>query len=165
MAAIHSRDTKPERLVRRYLWAHGYRYRLNHPRLPGKPDIVLLRYRTCIFINGCFWHGHQQCKKYKLPKTRTPFWLAKVQRNQARDIRVQQQLATMGWHCITVWECELSSQKRAATLQSLAYTLDSIYLADHTIRPYQIVDAPTSLAGEDSNVDYSVSNPSLDIVD
>ena len=77
MASIRSKDTKPEILVRRYLFAHGYRYRLKHPRLPGHPDIVMRKYRTVIFVNGCFWHGHEGCKYFVMPKNRTEFWQAK----------------------------------------------------------------------------------------
>ena len=83
MAAIRGRDTKPEILVRKFLWSRGFRYRLNHPRLPGKPDIVLRKYRTCILVNGCFWHGHEGCKFFVLPKSRTEFWQAKIDRNPA----------------------------------------------------------------------------------
>ena len=81
MAAIKGKDTKPEVLVRKFLWSHGFRYRLNHPRLPGKPDIVLRKYRTCIFVNGCFWHGHEGCKYYVVPKSNTKFWQDKILRN------------------------------------------------------------------------------------
>ena len=90
MAAIHGKNTKPELVVRKWLWSHGYRYRLNHPRLPGKPDIVLRKYRTCIFVNGCFWHGHEGCKYYRTPKTNTDFWINKVRRNKERDRKVCQ---------------------------------------------------------------------------
>ena len=132
MASIHSKNTKPEMIVRRYLHACGFRYRLNSHRLPGHPDLVLRKYRTCIFINGCFWHGHS-CKGFAVPKTNIDFWTNKIKRNQERDIRVQKQLATMGWHCIIVWECELKKQKREQTLCSLEYTLNHIYLKDHEI--------------------------------
>ena len=93
MAAIKGKDTKPEILVRKFLWSHGFRYRLNHPRLPGKPDIVLRKYRTCIFVNGCFWHGHEGCKYYVVPKSNTRFWLDKIKRNQERDLEVMHKLA------------------------------------------------------------------------
>lgn len=96
MAAIRAKDTKPEIIVRNYLWSHGFRYRLNHPRLPGKTDIVLRKYRTCIFVNGCFWHGHEGCKYFVVPKTRTEFWLNKINRNHERDIEVKRKLASMG---------------------------------------------------------------------
>ena len=144
MAAIHSKNTKPEMIVRRGLWKRGFRYRLNSPKLPGHPDLVLRKYRTCIFVNGCFWHGHgvslniengklnigsSEC--CKIPKTRREFWVAKIRRNQERDIEEQKRLAEMGWHCITVWECELKPSKREETLKSLVYTLNKIWLEDH----------------------------------
>lgn len=134
MAAIHSKDTRPEMIVRKFLWSHGYRYRLNHPRLPGKPDVVLRRYRTCIFVNGCFWHGHEDCKYYVIPKTRTDFWLNKINRNQERDGEVQERLAQMGWHSITIWECQLKPNARKATLDSLLYTLSKILLYDNRVK-------------------------------
>lgn len=133
MAAIHSANTKPEMIVRKYLFSHGFRYRLNHPRLPSRPDIVLRKYHTCIFVNGCFWHGHKGCKYYVIPKSNTEFWTNKINRNIARDERVQKELAQMGWHCITIWECDLKPQKREQTLISLEYTLNHIYLKDHTV--------------------------------
>ena len=149
MAAIHGKDTKPEMVVRRYLWGHGYRYRLNHPRLPGKPDIVMRKYRTCIFVNGCFWHGHEGCRYYTIPKTNTEFWVNKVKRNKERDLNVQHELATMGWHSITIWECELKPVKREDTLKSLAYTLSKIFLQDRTIKRYEIPDEEPMMAAED----------------
>lgn len=134
MAAIHATDTKPEMIVRKYLFSHGFRYRLNHRRLPGRPDIVLRKYRTCIFVNGCFWHGHEGCRYFKMPKSNTEFWTAKVERNRERDKRVQRELAVMGWHCITVWECELKPKVRERTLESLEYTLNRIFLEDRMTR-------------------------------
>ena len=149
MAAIHSKDTKPEMIVRRGLWKRGFRYRLNHKRLPGHPDLVLRKYRTCIFVNGCFWHGHNvalprmsdgRCKMEdvivnseccKIPKTNREFWVNKIRRNKERDKEEQHRLVEMGWHCITVWECELKPKKREETLDSIAFTLNHIYLQDH----------------------------------
>ena len=131
MSAIHSKDTKPEIIVRKGLFKRGFRYRLNHKRLIGHPDLVLRKYRTCIFVNGCFWHGHEGCSK--IPSTNREFWEAKIRRNKERDIETQKELAKMGWHCITVWECELKPNFREKTLDSLAYTLNHIYLQDHTI--------------------------------
>ena len=146
MAAIHSKDTKPEMIVRKGLWCRGFRYRLNSPRLPGHPDLVLKKYRTCIFVNGCFWHGHNVAIKdktlnsecCKIPNTRREFWLAKIKRNQDRDIETQKRLAEMGWHCITIWECELKPSKREQTLKSLAFTLNKIWLEEHAVigKPY-----------------------------
>lgn len=147
MASIHSKNTKPELIVRKYLWRQGFRYRLNNPRLPGCPDLVLRKYRTCVFVHGCFWHGHVDCRHYKLPQTHTDFWANKIKRNQERDIREQRRLADMGWHVIIVWECELKLQKREATLASLAFTLNRIFLQDHSIR-YPTITPETSIAAE-----------------
>ena len=144
MAAIRGKDTKPEWIVRRGLWSRGFRYRLNSPKLPGHPDIVLRKYRTCIFVNGCFWHGHnvkiensklkiENSECCKIPKSNREFWVAKIRRNQVRDIEEQKALAKMGWHCITIWECELTPKKREATLKSLVYTLNKIWLDDHRV--------------------------------
>ena len=131
MAAIRSRDTKPERLVRRFLFSRGFRYRLCHRRLPGHPDIVMRKYRTCIFVNGCFWHGHEDCRFFRMPKTNTDFWTQKILRNRERDKADQKALAAMGWHCITIWECQLRPALRQQTLISLEYTLNHIFLKDH----------------------------------
>lgn len=133
MVSNRSTNTKPEILVRKYLWRQGFRYRLNNPRLPGHPDIVLRKYRTCVFVNGCFWHGHDGCKYFRLPKTNTNFWEKKINRNKERDKEEQRQLAKMGWHCITVWECELKPDKRDKTFKSLAFTLNHIYLEDRSV--------------------------------
>ena len=144
MAAVHSKDTKPEWIVRRGLWSRGFRFRLNSPKLPGHPDLVLRKYRTCIFVNGCFWHGHnvkiensklkiENSECCKIPKSNREFWVAKIRRNQERDIEEQKALAKMGWHCITIWECELTPKKREATLKSLVYTLNKIWLDDHRV--------------------------------
>ena len=155
MAAIHAKDTKPEIIVRRWLWANGYRYRLNHPRLPGKPDIVMRKYRTCIFVNGCFGHGHEGCRYYTIPKTNTEFWVSKVKRNKERDLKVQHELAAMGWHSITIWECELKPKVRERTLESLAFTLNKIFLQDRTIKRYEIPEEEPMMAAEDLYDKYS----------
>ncbi len=167
MAAIHSKDTKPEMIVRRGLWKRGFRYRLNHKRLPGHPDLVLRKYRTCIFVNGCFWHGHNtQFKMHnsqfiienseccKIPKTNREFWVAKIRRNMERDKEEQRKLAEMGWHCITIWECELKPSKREETLDSIAFTLNHIWLQNHgaIVVPYPQVeeeDMQMPMAAED----------------
>lgn len=148
MAAVKSKDTGPELVVRRYLFAHGFRYRLNSPRLPGHPDIVLRKYRVCVFVNGCFWHGHENCRLYRLPKTNTAFWEAKVRRNRERDVRDRIQLAAMGWHCITIWECELGRDRREQTLRSLEYTLNRIYLQDRETRYRLPEDDGVGMAAE-----------------
>lgn len=154
MAAIKSKDTKPEMVVRRYLWGHGFRYRLNHPRLPGKPDIVMRKYRTYIFVNGCFWHGHEGCRYYTIPKTNTEFWVNKIKRNKERDLKVRHELAAMGWHSITIWECELKPFKREDTLESLAYTLNKIFLQDRTVKQYEIPEEEPMMAAEDVPTTY-----------
>ena len=148
MAAIHGKDTKPEMVVRHYLWGHGFRYRLNHPRLPGKPDIVMRKYRTCIFVNGCFWHGHEGCRYCTIPKTNTKFWVNKVRRNKERDLKVQHELVAMGWHSITIWECELKPVIREDTLKSLTYTLNKIFLQDRTVTHYEIPEEEPMMAAE-----------------
>lgn len=107
MAAVHSASTNPELKLRRSLWRLGFRYRINDKRLPGKPDIVLPKYRSVIFIHGCFWHGHKNCKFYTVPKTNADFWTAKITRNQQRDQEVWRQLEAKGWSVIIVWECQL----------------------------------------------------------
>lgn len=120
MAAIKGRDTKDELLVRRFLFRHGLRYRTSDCRLPGRPDIVLPKYRTVIFVNGCFWHGHEHCSLYRLPKTHQEFWKRKIERNRARDERSIARLLAMGWRPIVVWECELrGKQKQQETLEGL----------------------------------------------
>ena len=140
MAAIRSKNTKPEMIVRRGLWKRGFRFRLNHKRLPGHPDLVLRKYRTCIFVNGCFWHGHfvelsklKNSACCKIPTTNRDFWVKKICRNKERDKEDQKKLAAMGWHCVTVWECELKPSQREQTLDSIAFTLNHIYLQDHSV--------------------------------
>ena len=153
MAAVKSKDTKPEMIVRRGLWKRGFRFRLNHKRLPGHPDLVLRKYRTCIFVNGCFWHGHhveidkmESTRCCRLPSTYLEFWIAKIRRNKERDKEEQRRLANMGWHCITVWECELTPQKKEQTLESLAFTLNHIWLKDHEAKntSYQPIEKECS---------------------
>lgn len=116
MSRVRSKDTKPEMMVRKYLHGQGFRYRLHVATLPGKPDIVLPKYKTVIFIHGCFWHGHKGCRYFILPKTRTEWWLQKIKGNQRNDQLHQIQLNVLGWKVITVWECELKKGKREETL-------------------------------------------------
>ena len=133
MAAIRAKNTKPEIIVRKYLFSKGFRYRLYHKRLPGHPDLVMRKYRTCIFVNGCFWHGHDNCKAFKMPKTNTEFWKNKIERNKTRDKEGLMLLSKMGWHTIVVWECQLKPSIRLQTLTALEYTLNAIYLKDHSV--------------------------------
>ena len=149
MASIRSKDTKPEIIIRKYLFSRGYRFRINHKRLPGKPDIVLRKYRTVIFVNGCFWHGHQGCKYYSLPKTNMEFWRQKIERNRLRDITVRYKLAKMGWHCLTIWECQLKPSVREETLRSLDYTLNKSFINDLSIRQYHVYDVNELIVAED----------------
>ena len=124
MASIHSEDTRPEQAVRRELWHRGYRFRKCVRTLPGTPDIVLPKYRTCIFVNGCFWHGHKGCSKFVMPKTRTEFWANKIARNQERDLVNIQRLESIGWSAITVWECELGKSSIENTMEKIESMLD-----------------------------------------
>ena len=116
MAAIHSVSTGPELKLRLALWHLGFRYRTNVKRLPGTPDIVLPKYRSVVFIHGCFWHGHKDCPRYVVPKTNTKFWVNKVARNQKRDEEKWRQLEAKGWSVIIVWECELEKKSFDSTL-------------------------------------------------
>ncbi|WP_343577785.1 DNA mismatch endonuclease Vsr [Pseudomonas sp.] len=113
MSGIRGRDTKPEITVRKFLHARGYRFRLHRKDLPGRPDIVLPRFRTCIFIHGCFWHHHKGCRFATLPKTRADFWAQKLKDNVERDRRAQEALLRKGWRVMTIWECELKHPEAA----------------------------------------------------
>lgn len=123
MSHIRSKATKPEIMVRQWLWRHGYRYRLNVNSVPGKPDIVMRKYRTAIFVNGCFWHGHEGCDKYVIPKTNTPFWISKVERNRKRDYDNFQILSNAGWSVFVIWECQLKKDKFEETMLNLEHKL------------------------------------------
>ncbi len=113
MSGIRGKDTKPELLIRKSLFREGYRYRLYHKTMPGKPDLVLKKYRAVIFINGCFWHGHD-CKLFKWPKTRMDFWKKKIEGNRLRDEKVKQELLSSGWRVMTIWECATRGTERIA---------------------------------------------------
>lgn len=119
MAAIKAKNTKPEMLVRKFLHANGYRYKLHDKSLPGKPDIVLPRYKTVIFVHGCFWHGHKNCKYFVVPKTRTEWWLNKINGNIANDVKGANTLKKGGWKIIAIWECQLKPARNHQTLNSL----------------------------------------------
>lgn len=111
MSKISGKETKPEILVRKYLFAHGFRFRKNDKRLSGKPDIVLPKYKTVIFVHGCFWHGHEGCKKSKLPETRKEFWEEKINSNIERDRKNITALENIGWKVMVIWECELKQHE------------------------------------------------------
>lgn len=123
MAAIHSTSTMPELKLRHTLWHLGFRYRVNDKRLPGKPDIVLPKYHTVIFVHGCFWHGHKDCLNYTTPKTNTDFWKAKIERNRQRDQVTWRQLEAKGWCVLIVWECELKKARMEETIDRVASAL------------------------------------------
>ena len=124
MTRIRGIATKPELLVRHWLWSHGYRYRLNVKSVPGKPDIVLRKYRTAIFVNGCFWHGHEGCSKYVVPKSNTEFWLTKIERNKERDQQNYKDLHDAGWHVIIIWECQLKKSIIDSTMYDVEHMLN-----------------------------------------
>lgn len=119
MSRIRSKDTKPEILVRRFLFSEGFRFRLHSKALPGKPDIVLRKYKTVINIHGCFWHGHKGCKYFVIPKTRTIWWTAKISRNVENDSKNKKLLVKSGWKVITIFECELRPDRRQLTFTKL----------------------------------------------
>jgi DNA mismatch endonuclease, patch repair protein len=119
MSRIKGKNTKPEMLVRKFLHANGFRYRLHVKDLPGKPDIVLPKYKTVVFVHGCFWHGHEHCKYFKVPKTRTDWWLNKINGNIANDVKSAKALKKLGWRVITIWECQLKPAMLEPSLSAL----------------------------------------------
>ncbi len=184
MSRIRSRDTKPEIIVRQWLWKHGYRYRLNAKSVPGKPDIVMRRYRTAIFVNGCFWHGHHiefggdSCKLEiegldsgvesssccKIPQSNREFWVNKIKRNQERDQRNYQILHDNGWQLIVVWECQLQPKTIERTMLQVEMLLNDNFLAMHRPKRKPMLYAvgnneETPLAAEPEAV-YKATRPS-----
>lgn len=123
MSQIKSKDTKPEETVRKYLFSHGLRYRKNDKRYAGHPDIVLPKYRTIVFINGCFWHMHENCKYFVLPKSNLDYWIPKLERNSCKDAQNLHALTVLGWHVIVVWECQLKKENRELTLNKLYHEI------------------------------------------
>jgi len=119
MSRIRSRNTKPEDIVRKYLFSQGLRYRKNDKRYPGKPDVVLPKYHTVVFVHGCFWHGHEGCPDYVTPKSNADYWVPKLERNRQRDAISVEALWAAGWHVIVVWECELKKAVREERLARL----------------------------------------------
>lgn len=124
MSQIKGKNTKPEIKVRKFLFSKGFRYRINVPKLAGKPDIVLSKYKTVIFINGCFWHGHDNCSKYVVPKTNTDWWLEKIKKNKERDNHKIKLLKEEGWNVLTIWECQLHSSIFSETMDYLILILN-----------------------------------------
>ena len=145
MAAIHGKDTRPEMIVRRFLHAKGLRYRVNNSRLPGSPDIVFKKYRTVVFVDGCFWHGHKDCRYFRLPKSNVDFWRHKINLNIARDYRNDVDLRLLGWRVIRVWECSLRNTKeREASLEAIYNKI----ISPHSNDSYTISDTPAGIAAE-----------------
>jgi DNA mismatch endonuclease (patch repair protein) len=126
MSKVSGKETKPEILVRKYLFSKGFRYRKNVKDLPGKPDIVLSKYKTLIFVHGCFWHGHENCEAAKLPTSNIDYWTKKVSSNITRDNQNIQLLKAEGWNVIVIWECELKVKNRNEKLVSLSATLQYV---------------------------------------
>jgi DNA mismatch endonuclease (patch repair protein) len=124
MSRIRSKNTKPEMLVRKFLFSKGFRYRLHDKKLPGHPDIVLPKYKTAIYVHGCFWHGHQDCKYFVVPKTRTEWWLNKITRNISNDKINGMNILSLGWKKIEIWECELKGDRLVNTLNDLVLKLN-----------------------------------------
>ena len=119
MSRIRSKNTKPEEIVRKYLFSQGFHYRKNDARLPGKPDVVLPKYKTVIFVNGCFWHAHEGCRYFVWPKNNADFWKKKIESNVERDVKNYQLLKNLGWNVLIIWECELKKDSFSKTMSSL----------------------------------------------
>ena len=165
MSHIRSRNTKPELKVRQWLWRHGYRYRLNVKSVPGKPDIVMRKYRTAIFVNGCFWHVHEVefgvgneglgidgSKCFKIPQTNREFWVNKIKRNQERDQHNYQLLYDNGWQVIIVWECQLTPKRIEHTMSEVELLLNNKLLSlysKHTPFQYHSEEYPLPMAAEE----------------
>jgi len=148
MTAIKGKDTKPEMIVRKYLFSRGLRYRVNNRKLPGSPDIVLKKYKTVVFIDGCFWHAHEGCKYYRLPKTNVDFWKHKIAMNIARDYANGVDLHLAGWRVIRVWECDIKTKaKREETLGSL---YQEIVGTEHKSNAYESTPDNMPIAAEPS---------------
>lgn len=144
MAAIRGKDTKPEIIVRKYLFSRGLRFRVQVRKLPGTPDIVLTKYKTVVFVNGCFWHGHEECKYFRLPKSNVEFWREKIERNIERDRESMKALFDLGWKVVRVWECELRNKaNREVTLNKI---YNSITSADRI--GYSFEETEVSMAAE-----------------
>jgi len=123
MAKIRNRDTVPEEIVRKYLFSKGLRYRKNDKKYPGKPDIVLRKFKTIVFVNGCFWHCHIGCKNFSIPKSNTDFWEKKLAGNVERDMINHNKLKAAGWNVLIMWECELCKRNREKSLEKLYYDI------------------------------------------
>jgi len=122
MSAIHGKDTKPEIIVRRYLHSHGFGYRKNYGGLPGKPDVVLTKYRVAVFVNGCFWHQHPGCRFASIPQNNHEFWVNKLSATVERDRRNIEELVSLGWRVLTIWECEINEDRLAQLVKDICFS-------------------------------------------
>lgn len=132
MSQVKGKDTQPEMLVRKFLFAQGFRYRLHDKKLPGKPDIILPKYKIVIFVHGCFWHGHERCKYATIPKTRSDWWKEKINKNLANDEKAIRSLKEMGWQIIVIWGCELKPNQKDIILSKLINDLSNSTLSTKT---------------------------------
>lgn len=146
MAAIKGKDTKPEMIMRKYLFSRGLRFRVQVRKLPGTPDIVLSKYKTVIFVNGCFWHGHEGCKYFRLPKSNVEFWKEKIERNIERDRESMQALLDLEWKVIRVWECELRNKANREETLNRIYT--NITSSDGSVYSFEETDVPKAAEPE-----------------
>lgn len=156
MAAIKGKDTKPEMIVRKYLFSRGMRFRVQVRKLPGNPDIVLTKYKTVIFVNGCFWHGHEGCRYFRLPKSNIEFWEEKIERNVARDVRNEAELKALGWRVVRVWECEIKTV--AQREEYLKHLYDRIVNPAQSYLIETDIDKPSIAAEPESQYDCQSMN-------
>lgn len=126
MSRIRATDTKPEIIVRKFLFSNGFRYKLHDKALPGRPDIVLPKYRTVVLVHGCFWHGHEKCPFFVVPKTRRDWWLRKIESNKVRDRKNNEELSNRGLKVLAIFECQLRPRERHETLSALLHSLKAI---------------------------------------
>ncbi|TFD96857.1 very short patch repair endonuclease [Dysgonomonas capnocytophagoides] len=133
MSKVKSKNTKPEMIVRKYLYSKGYRYRVNVKKIKGCPDIVFRKFNTVIFINGCFWHGHEGCDEFRPPKTNKSYWEPKLSKNKERDKEVKDSLINQGWNVITIWECMLKKENKDKTLNDLSILLSKLILDKYKV--------------------------------
>ncbi len=157
MSRIKGKNTKPEIMVRKFLFKKGFRYRINVKNLQGKPDIVLSKYHTVIFIHGCFWHGHEGHSCFVIPKTRTEWWTEKIRKNKERDQKVHEKLRQEGWAVMTVWECQLKPQKRRETLEGIINLLQKNFLELHR-KQYPLHSIVPKTA--ETEINYNISSNS-----
>lgn len=158
MSKISSKNTKPEIILRKALFEKGFRYRINYKKLPGSPDIVLPKYKTVIFVHGCFWHAHSDCKDGHLPKTNVEFWRNKINSNVERDKKVTKQLMNLGWNILVVWECEIKKKNMDSLIEKVENIL-SQNISKHTkiLWVYEEVNGEILKVAEEI-IPYSINN-------